>query len=203
MASSSTSTGTLPDNHLVPDWLSEAGLTPKRYQEELDAFRIEIEGFRDIFFFIFDSIEECPETKLLRSEFDNLLRSFYLRPREPISVALDFMKLLEKGNEFQFSKIKKPKSRIVPVTEQASEELIEIPLPRNEVERRAMVLLRSLKADPTKAIDTKKGTTLLEGYEGKRLQRVEVLRAMQTLGEMYPSIVFEKLGNKKRIRIKS
>jgi hypothetical protein len=180
-------------------WLNEVGMTRGRYEEEMDETLDSVFSHVHPVFDLLRELPDTPELKALKSELNAVIRSPFIRPRNPMTVMFELNRSLTAIVEYYHnSRGKKAKS--VKVVASDVEGLKEI-APQNVNQRRAMVLLVILKAKPKEALHTEDCKLILEGAEGTALDSKVVRRAMCALAEIYnPKIIYEKIGGSYRVR---
>jgi hypothetical protein len=186
-----------------PDrWLGAAGMTDRRYDEEMDIVMDCFSGHLHPVIDMMNDLPETPELRVLRAELNAIIRAPFTRPQNPVSLMQDMSRALVDVIEYYHtSRSKKLKSVLSPNTPGGLEGLKEIS-PTTISQRRAMVLLKILKARPGEALHTEDCKRILEGAEGVPLDPTVVRRGMCVLAELYnPRIVYEILGGSSRVRV--
>ncbi len=151
-------------------------------------------------FEMLNTLPESPEVKLLKSELNGILRAPYTRPQNPVTLLLRVCRTLVDVIAYYDSHGKRAKHIKIVEAPGDIEGLKEIE-PQNIAQKRAMVLLTLLKANPKEAMHTEDCKLVLEGSEGSVLDPTVVRRAMCVLAEIYgPKIVYEKVDGSYRVR---
>ena len=160
-----------------PDsWLCAAGMTDRRYDEEMDIVLDSFEGHLHPTIDMLNELPDTPEVKVLRTELNRIIRAPFTRPQNPMSLMQDVSRALVDVIEYYHnSRGKKLVAKPAPATD--LDDLAEIP-PQNVNQKRAMVLLKILKAKPKKALHTEDCKRILEGAGGSSLNPEVVRRAM-------------------------
>lgn len=181
-------------------WLEVAGLSRKRYDEEMN---ILLDCFSGHFHPVFEMLNELPETpelKTLKSSLNPIIRAPFTRPQNPIAAMQDVSRALVDVVEYYHNSRGRKAKLIKPLEAPDIETLKEI-APQNVNQKRAMVLLVLLKAKPKEALHTEDCKRILEGSEGAALDSKVIRRAMHVLAEIYnPKIVYEKIDGSYRVR---
>jgi hypothetical protein len=183
-------------------WLGEAGMTHARYAEEMD---IVLDCFFGHLHPALDMMNELPDTPELtgpKSEINAIIRAPFTRPQNPMTVMLDASRVLVDVIEYYHNS--RSKKQICVKASDIPQDIIALKeiAPQNVNQRRAMVLLKILKAKPKEALHTEDCKRILEGAEGTALDSKVVRRAMCVLAEIYnPGMVYENVAGSYRVRV--
>jgi hypothetical protein len=182
-------------------WLNEVGMTRGRYDEEMDATLDSVFSHLHPVFEMLNGLPETPELKVLKSKLNEVIRSPFIRPRNPMTVMFELNGCLANIVEYYHDSRGKKTKRVNPHERAQDIETLAQIDPQNINQRRAMVLLVLLKAKPKEALHTEDCKHILEGAEGAALDSTIVRRAMCVLAEIYnPRIIYEKVAGSYRVR---
>jgi hypothetical protein len=184
-----------------PDWwLESAGMTSGRYDEEMDVVMDCFFGQLHPALDMMNELPDTPELKALKLKINSIIRAPFIRPQNPMTVMLAANRVLVDVIEHYHSTRGKRLRQVSHVVAHEVSDLKEIS-PQNVNQKRAMVLLKILKAKPKEALHTEDCKLILEGAEGGILNPEVVRRAMCVLAELYnPRIVYEKFNGSYRVR---
>lgn len=181
-------------------WLEAAGMTSERYSEEMDVVMDCFYGHLHPVLDMMAELPDTPEVKVLKSRINSIIRAPFTRPQNPMTVMLDCTRVLSDAVEYYHTTRGKRLVRAEGEKVKEASDLREIS-PQNVNQRRAMVLLKIIKAKPKEALHTEDCKRILEGAEGSILNPEVVRRAMCVLAELYsPKLVYERLGGSYRVR---
>jgi hypothetical protein len=181
-------------------WLEAAGMTPERYSEEMDVVMDCFYGHLHPVLDMMNELPDTPDVKVLKSRINSIIRAPFTRPQNPMTMMLDCTRVLADVVEHYHTTRGK---RLVRAEGEKAKEASDLKAisPQNVNQRRAMVLLKILKAKPKEGLHTDDCKRILEGAEGTSLDSKVVRRAMCVLAEIYnPRIVCEKIDGSYRVR---
>jgi hypothetical protein len=180
----------------------EANMTKARFHEEMGVVLESTNQELHPVFDMLNGLPDTPEVKILKSDLNNIIRSPFVRPRNPMTVMQEMVHALVDVIEYYHnSRGKKTRRQIKPLESENDLESLKEISPQNVNQRRAMTLLVLLKARPKEALHTDDCKKILEGAEGTALDSTIVRRAMCVLAVIYnPKIVYEKVDGSYRVR---
>jgi hypothetical protein len=183
------------------EWLKAVGMSRGRFREEMDDAIECREYYINPLRAALAELPETPTLEAIKREIDAVILSPHKRPRNPMTLFREMMRVQSYAFDYINShgtKAKMPKAVEVPM---GQDDLVAI-VPKNLTQKRAMVLLKQIKSNPEKALHTDGCKLLLEGAEGVVLDSKVVRRAMQVLADIYnPMIVYEKIDGSYRLRV--
>jgi len=182
-------------------WLDVTGMTNERYEEEMDVVLDCFSGHLHPVFDMMAELPDTPELRTLRSELNGIIRAPFTRPQNPMTLMQDVSRALVDVIEYYHTSRSKKLKRTEPIDASSGLAGLKEVSPLNVNQKRAMVLLRMLKAKPKEALHTDACKLILEGAEGVILDPTVVRRVMCVLAEIYnPAIICERFGKSLRVR---